>query len=47
MRYFAHIEVEIEADDHEEASDVAQDIADTVKDQHIFEAIDAFVVNVE
>lgn len=47
MRYFAHIEVEIEAETFEEAQEVADEISQTVKDEHIFEAIDAFVVNVE
>jgi len=47
MRYFAHIEVEIEADDLETAQLVADDIAVTVKDEFVFEVIDSFVVNVE
>jgi nicotinate-nucleotide pyrophosphorylase len=47
MRYFAHIEVEIEAETLEQAQEAAQQAADDVKDNNIFEVIDSFVVNVE
>jgi hypothetical protein len=47
MRYFAHIEVEIEADTFDEASEIADEVAGDVKDQFVFTVIDSFVVNVE
>lgn len=47
VRYFAHIEVEIEAESLQDAQDAAQAAADDVKDDNPFEIIDAFVVNVE
>lgn len=47
MRYFAHIEVEIEAEDFEQAQQAADQAASAVKDDNPFEVIDSFVSNVE
>lgn len=47
MRYFAHIEIEIEAETFDDAQAAAQAAADDVKDGNVFEIIDSFVVNVE
>lgn len=47
MRYFAHIEIEIEAESLDEALEVAQIASDDAKDNQIYNVIDSFVVNVE
>lgn len=47
MRYFANIEVEIEADDIASAREVAMEAATTIEDDNPLEIINATVVDVE
>ena len=47
MKFYSHVEIEIEAPDLETAEMVAQEAADTIKDNLIFTVIDAFVNNTE
>ncbi len=47
MRYFAHIEVEIEAEDQESAYDTAERLTFEIQDHFVFEVEAAFLVNVE
>lgn len=47
MKYYAHIEVEIEAQDDDTANEIANEISAHTVNYFVFEVTDAWVANVE